>query len=62
MPSTCPTCGKTTVEKFKPFCCKRCADVDLGKWFRGDYAVPAVELDDVDDDDLAQADRDPPLQ
>lgn len=42
----CPTCNKPPVEKYKPFCSKRCADVDLGRWFSGSYAVPAVESDE----------------
>ena len=28
---TCPTCGKPAVEEFRPFCSRRCADVDLDK-------------------------------
>lgn len=28
-------------EKYKPFCSKRCADIDLHRWFSGAYAVPA---------------------
>ena len=36
----CPVCGKPPVEAFRPFCSKRCADVDLARWLRGDYAVP----------------------
>ena len=44
----CPICGKPSVEATKPFCSKRCADVDLGKWFAGSYAAPVVELDDVE--------------
>ena len=43
---TCPTCGKAAHVPYTPFCSKRCADVDLNRWFRGDYAVPAVENDD----------------
>ena len=39
----CPICGKPAAEKFKPFCCKRCADVDLHRWLAGVYAVPAAE-------------------
>jgi endogenous inhibitor of DNA gyrase (YacG/DUF329 family) len=50
MPLSCPICGKTAVEKYTPFCCKRCADVDLGRWFSGSYAVPAVENDDDPDE------------
>jgi len=39
----CPTCGKASVERFRPFCSKRCADIDLGRWLKGSYAIPAVE-------------------
>jgi endogenous inhibitor of DNA gyrase (YacG/DUF329 family) len=38
----CPICGKLAAQEFKPFCCKRCADVDLHRWLVGVYAVPAV--------------------
>ena len=37
----CPICGKPAVEKFRPFCSGRCADVDLNRWFTGSYAIPA---------------------
>lgn len=53
--SACPICSKATQVEFKPFCSARCRDVDLNKWFSGSYTVPAVELDDVDDESLAQA-------
>jgi hypothetical protein len=36
----CPICGKPTDTTYRPFCSKRCADVDLGRWLRGDYAIP----------------------
>jgi endogenous inhibitor of DNA gyrase (YacG/DUF329 family) len=39
----CPICGKPTAVAYRPFCSKRCADVDLQRWFSGRYAVPAVE-------------------
>ena len=39
----CPTCGATTAVEFKPFCSKRCADVDLGRWINGDYRIPTDE-------------------
>jgi endogenous inhibitor of DNA gyrase (YacG/DUF329 family) len=42
----CPICGKEPVEKFAPFCSKRCADIDLHRWLSGAYAIPAVEADD----------------
>jgi endogenous inhibitor of DNA gyrase (YacG/DUF329 family) len=44
----CPICGKPTDPAFKPFCSKRCADIDLNRWLSGVYAVP-VE-DDQDED------------
>ena len=37
----CPLCGK-------PFCSKRCADVDLNRWLKGVYAVPVKEESDED--------------
>ncbi len=46
MPATCLMCKKSPTETYKPFCSKRCADVDLGKWLMGSYAVPAVESDE----------------
>ena len=43
----CPICHKVVVEnKYRPFCSKRCADIDLGRWFDGSYAVAAQELDE----------------
>lgn len=39
----CPICQQETVQKWRPFCSKRCADVDLGRWMSGAYAVPADE-------------------
>lgn len=41
---TCPICQKAPpAESFRPFCSRRCADVDLQRWFSGRYAIPAVE-------------------
>lgn len=41
----CPECGKPTLEIYKPFCSKRCADIDLHRWMKGQYAIPVVEED-----------------
>jgi len=30
----------------RPFCSSRCADIDLGRWFQGKYAIPAVDAAD----------------
>ena len=49
----CPICHKVCAEtKYKPFCSKRCADVDLGNWLNGSYAVPVLELDESDYEEL----------
>lgn len=40
---TCPVCRKPTEKAYRPFCSKRCADVDLGRWLNGSYAIPAEE-------------------
>lgn len=50
-PRPCPICQKPSTAENRPFCSKRCADVDLQRWFTGAYAVPAVEEDDPDDED-----------
>lgn len=36
----CPVCQRPTVPRYRPFCSRRCADVDLGRWLTGRYAVP----------------------
>ncbi|WP_424942043.1 DNA gyrase inhibitor YacG [Aliiroseovarius crassostreae] len=54
---SCPICSKETDQKYRPFCSRRCADVDLGRWLNGSYAVPADAPEDVDEamDELAKA-------
>jgi endogenous inhibitor of DNA gyrase (YacG/DUF329 family) len=42
----CPICGKPADARLRPFCSRRCADVDLHRWLVGRYAVPAVESDE----------------
>ena len=39
----CPICGKPPAEKHRPFCSRRCADLDLGRWLKGAYAIPTDE-------------------
>jgi len=39
----CPICGKPVEVAYRPFCSRRCADVDLQRWLTGAYAVPAEE-------------------
>ncbi len=43
---SCPVCQRETDAKYRPFCSRRCADVDLGKWLTGSYVIPAQAIDD----------------
>ncbi|MCW5720960.1 MAG: DNA gyrase inhibitor YacG [Devosia sp.] len=45
----CPICGKPSAEAYKPFCSKRCADVDLNRWLTGSYVIPARDDEPVAD-------------
>ncbi|WP_185802716.1 DNA gyrase inhibitor YacG [Pontivivens nitratireducens] len=36
----CPICGRPRDQKYRPFCSKRCTDVDLARWLDGSYAIP----------------------
>lgn len=47
----CPICGQPRHLDYKPFCSKRCADVDLNRWLGGVYAVPAQPAADEGDDE-----------
>jgi endogenous inhibitor of DNA gyrase (YacG/DUF329 family) len=49
MSAPCPICNKPSQVEYRPFCSKRCADVDLQKWLTGRYAIPAAEGDEEDD-------------
>ncbi|HEY9081170.1 MAG TPA: DNA gyrase inhibitor YacG [Magnetovibrio sp.] len=44
----CPICTKPAVESYRPFCSKRCADIDLGKWLGEDYRIPTEEVPGAD--------------
>ena len=48
--ATCPICSRPTEPAYRPFCSRRCADVDLAKWLNGAYAIPS---DDPADDEAA---------
>ena len=50
----CPICRAETVADFKPFCSRRCADVDLAKWLGGHYAVPVEDDNDEDGETAAR--------
>jgi endogenous inhibitor of DNA gyrase (YacG/DUF329 family) len=50
---TCPICTRLTVAEYRPFCSRRCADIDLSRWLRGIYTIP----DDPASDAADEADR-----
>lgn len=45
----CPVCGKPATLQYKPFCSKKCADIDLNRWFKGTYVVHTDEVPTEDD-------------
>lgn len=38
-PPNCPICRKPTNLDYRPFCSRRCADVDLQRWLTGRYVL-----------------------
>ena len=46
--AACSSCGAPVTKKFAPFCSKRCADVDLGRWFEGSFAIPGEPMHVID--------------
>jgi uncharacterized protein len=52
----CVICGKPKTQPFRPFCSKRCADIDLHRWFSGGYAIEA-EHQENDADDGSESPR-----
>lgn len=66
-PLSCPICGEAADPKARPFCSKRCANIDLGYWLQGKYAIPAVDAADdttldslIAEDEAAQTKFDKP--
>ncbi|MEL6584301.1 MAG: DNA gyrase inhibitor YacG [Pseudomonadota bacterium] len=47
---SCPICQKATVPQYRPFCSKRCADVDLGRWLNQGYTIPVVDESPAEDE------------
>jgi hypothetical protein len=46
---TCPVCKRKSDPAYRPFCSKRCADVDLAKWMSGSYAIPSDDPEDIEE-------------
>jgi endogenous inhibitor of DNA gyrase (YacG/DUF329 family) len=45
----CPICGRPAIAAHRPFCSRRCADLDLGRWLNGDYRVASDDAPGDDD-------------
>ncbi|MGH6795431.1 MAG: DNA gyrase inhibitor YacG [Methylocella sp.] len=46
----CPICGKPGAFVDRPFCSRRCAEIDLHRWLGGVYAIPAAHESDTEPD------------
>jgi endogenous inhibitor of DNA gyrase (YacG/DUF329 family) len=46
----CPVCGRPTLNDTRPFCSRRCADVDLGRWLTGEYRIPGPAIEDAQEE------------
>jgi endogenous inhibitor of DNA gyrase (YacG/DUF329 family) len=57
--SRCPICGKPAADTFRPFCSRRCADIDLNRWLSGVYAVPGKPEETEDETPPAKDAADP---
>lgn len=45
---SCPICSREAQPSYRPFCSRRCADVDLARWLTGSYAIPAQAPEDIE--------------
>ncbi len=45
---SCPICNKPVEAAHRPFCSKRCADLDLARWLGGGYAIPSTDPEDIE--------------
>jgi endogenous inhibitor of DNA gyrase (YacG/DUF329 family) len=44
-PARCPMCARPSDEAYRPFCSKRCANIDLSRWLSGGYVIPGNPVD-----------------
>ncbi|MGJ8563580.1 MAG: DNA gyrase inhibitor YacG [Alphaproteobacteria bacterium] len=42
----CSLCKKPATAQYAPFCSKRCADIDLGRWLKGGYSIAGSDSPD----------------
>lgn len=54
----CPICARPLADgRYRPFCSKRCADVDLARWLTGGYALPSDDPEDAEEVERALSRR-----
>ncbi len=54
--SGCPICARPSVPAYRPFCSRRCGDIDLGRWLGGHFAIAAEPWNRVSDEAWASLD------
>lgn len=47
----CPICNRAEIRPGSRFCSDRCQTIDLGRWLKGDYAVPVKAEPNPDEED-----------
>ncbi|HJU20309.1 MAG TPA: DNA gyrase inhibitor YacG [Stellaceae bacterium] len=52
----CPLCGKPAHPRHRPFCSRRCAEIDLGRWLKGTYRIPDEEPTDEGEEEMRNRD------
>jgi uncharacterized protein len=50
-PGNCPVCGKPVMAEYRPFCSRKCADIDLSRWLEGRYVVPGEPIGKTPEED-----------
>jgi len=51
----CPVCGKDSRHEHRPFCSRRCGDIDLARWLGGGYVIAGGGADADEDGDDREA-------
>jgi uncharacterized protein len=52
----CAICGAPPIDRFRPFCSRRCADIDLGRWFSESYRIEGEAAETPPDSDNSEPD------
>ncbi len=55
----CLACGKPMDTRYRPFCSRRCAELDLGRWFTEGYRIPTQEPAEGDQEPDGDSEQDP---